>query len=226
MPESPRWLASKDRWEEAHEVLARVHAKGDRSHPFVAVELQDIRNICEVESQAKNITYLDLFRPRMINRTLIGLMVQIWSQLTGMNVMSMSSPSVSRWLPCFPPMEPSDNVNPSVLYYLRFRHGRLLRRFQPPSIFNPVYYQRRHDLARSALYGLLRPQKLDASRLPSHGGVYVRQWGDYGDTWSMVTPQRTEKAGAIHAIGRICRKGTHCLHISFRRFVRSDRGPC
>ncbi|KAJ5585620.1 Hexose transporter [Penicillium hispanicum] len=87
LPESPRWLARMDRWEEAHDVLALVHAKGDRSHPFVALELQDIRDMCELERTFRNVTYLDLFAPRMINRTLIGLFTQIWSQLTGMNVM-------------------------------------------------------------------------------------------------------------------------------------------
>ncbi|RAH72521.1 sugar porter family MFS transporter [Aspergillus aculeatinus CBS 121060] len=89
LPESPRWLARKDRWEECHRVLALVHAKGDLHHPFVALEMQDIRDMCELERQYKNVTYLDLFKPQMLNRTLIGLFTQIWSQLTGMNVMSI-----------------------------------------------------------------------------------------------------------------------------------------
>ncbi|GES56838.1 hexose transporter [Aspergillus terreus] len=87
LPESPRWLARKDRWEDCHRVLALVHAKGDLNHPFVTIELQDIRDMCEFERQHKHVTYLDLFKPRMLNRTLIGLFMQIWSQLTGMNVM-------------------------------------------------------------------------------------------------------------------------------------------
>lgn len=90
LPESPRWLARKDRWEEAQSVLALVHAKGDLHHPFVALELQDIRNTCDFESQNRHVTYLDLFKPRMIHRTMVGLFMQIWSQLTGMNVMSIS----------------------------------------------------------------------------------------------------------------------------------------
>lgn len=87
LPESPRWLARKDRWEECHRVLALVHAKGDMNHPFIALELEDIRRMCELESRFKNVTYFDLFKPDMINRTFIGLFTQIWSQLTGMNVM-------------------------------------------------------------------------------------------------------------------------------------------
>ncbi|KAE8369965.1 general substrate transporter [Aspergillus caelatus] len=87
LPESPRWLARKDRWEECQTILAKVHCKGDMNHPFVALEMQDIREMCDFERQFKNVTYLDLFKPRMLNRTIIGLFMQIWSQLTGMNVM-------------------------------------------------------------------------------------------------------------------------------------------
>lgn len=88
LPESPRWLARKDRWEDCRSVLALVHGKGDPDHPFVAMELQDIKDMCEFERRHSNVTYFDLFKPDMINRTLIGLFTQIWSQLTGMNVMS------------------------------------------------------------------------------------------------------------------------------------------
>ena len=42
LPESLRWLAKKGRWEEAHKVLAAVHAKGDRNAPFVQTELFEI----------------------------------------------------------------------------------------------------------------------------------------------------------------------------------------
>lgn len=88
LPESPRWLARKDRWEECRDVLTLVHGHGDPDHPFVAFELQDIKDMCEFERRHSNVTYLDLFKPDMIHRTLIGLFTQIWSQLTGMNVMS------------------------------------------------------------------------------------------------------------------------------------------
>ncbi len=92
LPESPRWLARKDRWEDCHRVLALVHGKGDENHPFVRAELQEIKDMCEFERRHSDVTYLDLFKPRMLNRTLIGLFTQIWSQLTGMNVMSKQPP--------------------------------------------------------------------------------------------------------------------------------------
>jgi hypothetical protein len=89
MPESPRWLAKHDRWEEAHNVLALVHAKGDHNDAFVQTELQEIRDMVEFERQNADASYLDLFKPNMIYRTHIGMFTQIWSQLTGMNVMML-----------------------------------------------------------------------------------------------------------------------------------------
>ncbi|EGE04328.1 sugar transporter [Trichophyton equinum CBS 127.97] len=87
LPESPRWLARKDRWEECHRVLTLVHGHGDPDSPFVQRELQEIKDICEFERANADVSYLELFKPNMINRTHIGVFTQIWSQLTGMNVM-------------------------------------------------------------------------------------------------------------------------------------------
>ena len=87
LPESPRWLASKDRWEECEQVLTHVHGGGDPNSPWVAREFSEIKQWIQIEREAKNVSYAELFRPRMINRTHIGLFTQIWSQLTGMNVM-------------------------------------------------------------------------------------------------------------------------------------------
>ncbi|KAK4546357.1 hypothetical protein LTR36_002034 [Oleoguttula mirabilis] len=87
LPESPRWLASKDRWEECERVLVLTHGHGDPNSPWVAREFQEIKEWLDIERQSKAISYFTLFTPRYINRTHIGLFTQIWSQLTGMNVM-------------------------------------------------------------------------------------------------------------------------------------------
>ncbi|KAK3711730.1 high affinity glucose transporter [Vermiconidia calcicola] len=87
LPESPRWLARKDRWEECHKVLTLVHGKGDPDSPFVLYELNDIREMCTFEARNADVSYLELLKPNMINRAHIGIFTQIWSQLTGMNVM-------------------------------------------------------------------------------------------------------------------------------------------
>lgn len=47
MPRSPRWLASKDRWDEAVQVLASLHAKGNARDPVVLAEVQEIRERIE-----------------------------------------------------------------------------------------------------------------------------------------------------------------------------------
>ncbi|KAI0101792.1 high-affinity glucose transporter [Nemania sp. FL0031] len=65
LPESPRWLAKKDRWEETREVLILVHGKGDPNAPLVANESAEIQEVVRLDRQNAD----------------------IWSQLTGMNVM-------------------------------------------------------------------------------------------------------------------------------------------
>ncbi len=87
LPESPRWLAKKDRWDETKDVLVLIHGKGDPNSPFVARELSEIREAVEFERQNADVSWFELLRPKMINRTHIGVFTQIWSQLTGMNVM-------------------------------------------------------------------------------------------------------------------------------------------
>ncbi|PGG99622.1 hypothetical protein AJ79_08482 [Helicocarpus griseus UAMH5409] len=85
-PESPRWLAKKGRWGETRQVVASVHAKGDHTHPFVQAELEEIEYFVQLE-KTNDTTYLDLLKPNMIFRTHVGVFTQIWSQMTGMNVM-------------------------------------------------------------------------------------------------------------------------------------------
>lgn len=87
LPESPRWLARHDRWEEAQAVLTLVHGKGDPNSPFVKLEMDEIKQMIEFERQNADVSITELFKPRMVNRLHIGVFTQIWSQLTGMNVM-------------------------------------------------------------------------------------------------------------------------------------------
>jgi sugar porter (SP) family MFS transporter len=86
MPASPRWLASKGRYEEALEVLALIHGKGDKSAPIVVAEFKEITESIE-EERGEGSGYIDLLRGGMAWRTHIAIFTQIWSQLTGMNVM-------------------------------------------------------------------------------------------------------------------------------------------
>ncbi|KAF9069988.1 general substrate transporter [Rhodocollybia butyracea] len=79
-PESPRWLMDHDRDEEALEILADVHGKGDKNNQLVQLEFEEIRS-----EGAKS--YKDLLKGNTPRRVLLGCSLQMWSQLTGMNVM-------------------------------------------------------------------------------------------------------------------------------------------
>jgi len=87
LPESPRWLAKKGRFEESLNVLALVHAQGDSHDKFVTREMQEISDEIESDRRNADVTWKELFKPQMLNRLHIGVFTQIWSQLTGMNVM-------------------------------------------------------------------------------------------------------------------------------------------
>lgn len=91
LPESPRWLARNNRWDETLDVLALVHGKGNKESPLVTKEMSEIKESVEFERNNADVTYFELLKPKMINRTHIGVFTQIWSQLTGMNVMMCKS---------------------------------------------------------------------------------------------------------------------------------------
>lgn len=77
-PESPRWLASKDRWEEALETLAAIHGNGDKTNALVVAEYEEVRDVAMVNAEAKNLSWLGLFgkENNMWKRTMAGVFVR------------------------------------------------------------------------------------------------------------------------------------------------------
>jgi len=87
-PKSPRWLATQDRWNEARQVLADLHGKGDRQHPFVIAEFMEIEEQIRLERENTKNSWQEMWEPNIAKRVFLGCSIQALSQLSGMNVMS------------------------------------------------------------------------------------------------------------------------------------------
>ena len=107
-PYSPRWLATQDRWEEAIRNLANMHGYGDISHPNVLAQYQEIEAALRFERQEASSSYKVLTEPRMMKRVILGMSIQMWAQLSGMNVLMYYIVYVADPLsPLFQPLIPS-----------------------------------------------------------------------------------------------------------------------
>ena len=87
VPLSPRWLAGQDRWEESIRVLANLHGNGDIGHPKVLAQYREIEEAMTFEREAGGSAFKALTRPRMLSRVILTVSIQMWSQLSGVNVM-------------------------------------------------------------------------------------------------------------------------------------------
>lgn len=89
MPESPRWLAKHGHLDKAADAIARTrgipHSEA-KTDPIVVREVEEIRSNVEYE---KNFAggWLDCFKPgnKILYRTLLGMALQSFQQLTGAN---------------------------------------------------------------------------------------------------------------------------------------------
>ncbi|KAG6827007.1 hypothetical protein H0H92_013591 [Tricholoma furcatifolium] len=86
-PESPRYLFDKGHEDEALQVLADLHGGGDKNDELVRLEFEEIRQQVEYERTEGAKSYLDLFKGNNPRRVFLGCSLQMWSQLSGMNVM-------------------------------------------------------------------------------------------------------------------------------------------
>lgn len=84
-PESPRWLARRDRWEESKRILSRLRSLPE-DHPYIQEEFQEIVDQLEHEKQlVGDATFKNLQKemwtiPGNRNRALISIFLMIMQQ--------------------------------------------------------------------------------------------------------------------------------------------------
>jgi len=85
LPKSPRWLCSKDRDEEAVEVLAKLNATVT-TDTLVQEELKAIQEDVAATRAAGSSSFSELFSTVIRRRTYITFLMQLFQQWTGINV--------------------------------------------------------------------------------------------------------------------------------------------
>ncbi|KAJ4177873.1 hypothetical protein NW767_014994 [Fusarium falciforme] len=88
--ESPRWLVSVDRVEEARRILAKIHTGGDMNAPLIAFEMTEIEATLRAEKEASDSTsWSDLYStPGNRHRLFISVSLGIFAQWSGNGVVS------------------------------------------------------------------------------------------------------------------------------------------
>ncbi|KAG0646213.1 High-affinity glucose transporter [Hyphodiscus hymeniophilus] len=68
LPESPRYLISKDRREEAFDILVKYHAEGDRESVLVRAEMAQIETTIKIELENAKLSWMDMLRTAGMRR--------------------------------------------------------------------------------------------------------------------------------------------------------------
>lgn len=80
LPFSPRWLCQKGRIDDARKVLLQL-----RDHTTVEHELGEIRASLSAHNDQEPAAWLEMFNKRYLGRTLLGIFLMTFQQLTGVS---------------------------------------------------------------------------------------------------------------------------------------------
>ncbi|KAI2716364.1 hypothetical protein DTO039G3_7343 [Penicillium roqueforti] len=93
LPESPRWLCKKGKWEEAREILNLLHNE-DPDFEETTKQLEDIRISLERAGNASIFTMFKMGPQRSLHRVILAAIPQMFLQMSGINVIAQYTPVV------------------------------------------------------------------------------------------------------------------------------------
>ncbi|KAH6639226.1 general substrate transporter [Boeremia exigua] len=92
LPETPRWLAKNGFMRESLQTVADLHSDGDTEAEHVQKVFFEIQEAVVYEAELGKAGWLEMFT-RYRKRTIVGITVQMFAQLNGINIISFYLPS-------------------------------------------------------------------------------------------------------------------------------------